>query len=228
MSDSNNQLITPVYVWEVPVRIFHWVNALALVVLGVTGYLIGNPPALLMQTDAYNSYWFGTNRFIHFASAYVFLFNWIFRIFWSFVGNSYARWNNFIPMTGEQWAEIIQVLKIDILMVTSGQVKSKGHNALASLIYLILALVSLYSILTGFALYAPMSDSMIPGFFSWFGGFFESEMTLRYWHHAALWFYGLFVITHVYLVAFHDFIEARGVISSIVGGWKFIFNNEHK
>ena len=33
----------PAYVWEVPVRIWHWVMALCLVVLWTTGYLIGSP-----------------------------------------------------------------------------------------------------------------------------------------------------------------------------------------
>src|SRR6056297_847521 len=34
---------TSVYVYEVPVRLWHWVNALAIVVLCVTGYLIAKP-----------------------------------------------------------------------------------------------------------------------------------------------------------------------------------------
>ncbi len=216
--------VTPVYVWEVPVRIFHWVNAIALVVLAVTGYLIGNPPALLTQQEAYFGYWFGWVRFLHLASAYFFLFNWVFRIFWAFVGNSYARWDNFIPMTKAQWDEIVCVIKVDLLQMVCGPIKSVGHNALASTIYLVLFVASLFQILTGFALLDPMSQSLIPNLFSWFGVFFESEMTLRFWHHATLWFFILFVITHIYLVIYHDYVEARGVISSIVGGWKFIFN----
>ena len=30
-----------------------------------------------------------------------------------------------------------------------------------------------------------------------------------------------FIIVHVYLAFYHDYIEGRGTISSIVGGWKF-------
>ncbi|PWB80064.1 MAG: Ni/Fe-hydrogenase, b-type cytochrome subunit, partial [Methylocystaceae bacterium] len=32
-----------VYVYEAPVRLWHWVNALAIVVLALTGYLIATP-----------------------------------------------------------------------------------------------------------------------------------------------------------------------------------------
>ena len=31
------------YVYEAPVRAWHWINALAIVVLGITGYFIGQP-----------------------------------------------------------------------------------------------------------------------------------------------------------------------------------------
>ena len=33
-----------VYVWEMPVRAYHWINAIVLVVLCITGYLIGASP----------------------------------------------------------------------------------------------------------------------------------------------------------------------------------------
>ncbi|MBF8247340.1 MAG: Ni/Fe-hydrogenase, b-type cytochrome subunit, partial [Bacteroidetes bacterium] len=31
-----------VYVWQLPVRFYHWVNALVVGTLAVTGYLIGS------------------------------------------------------------------------------------------------------------------------------------------------------------------------------------------
>lgn len=61
-------------------------------------------------------------RFIHFVAAYVFFFNFVFRIYWGFVGNRYARWDNFVPLTGrllrKQTAETIEVLKVDVLQAT--------------------------------------------------------------------------------------------------------------
>ncbi len=35
-------------------------------------------------------------------------------------------------------------------------------------------------------------------------------------------FFILFVVIHVYLVFYHDYVEGRGETSSMVGGWKFI------
>ena len=46
-------------------------------------------------------------------------------------------------------------------------------------------------------------------------------MSVRHLHHTLLWFFVGFIIVHVYLSFYHDYIEGRGTISSIVGGWKF-------
>ena len=95
-----------VQVWELPVRIYHWVNALCILSLVITGYIIGSPPAFMKGTEAYFNYWFGTVRFIHFVTAFVFFFNFLVRIYWGFAGNEFSRWYNFIPLKRCQWKEI--------------------------------------------------------------------------------------------------------------------------
>ena len=93
------------YVWEWPVRMYHWVNLLCVSTLCVTGILIGHPLAIQLGREASFSYWFGTVRFIHFATGFVFFFNFVFRVYWGFVGNRYARWNNYVPYRKEQFRE---------------------------------------------------------------------------------------------------------------------------
>jgi hypothetical protein len=68
-----------VYVWELPVRVYHWINAVALVLLCVTGYLIGAPIRAFYAAEAYQQYWFGWVRFIHFLAAFVYVFNFLAR-----------------------------------------------------------------------------------------------------------------------------------------------------
>jgi len=43
MTNASVATYERVYVWELPVRFYHWVNALCVVVLIATGYMIGNP-----------------------------------------------------------------------------------------------------------------------------------------------------------------------------------------
>ncbi len=210
-----------VYVWELPVRLYHWVNAVALTVLIVTGYLIGAPQRIFYASEAYQLYWFGTVRFIHFLSAYIYVFNFAFRIYWGFVGNRYARWNNFFPLKKWQREEIVDVIKTDVLQTKLHGAISTGHNSLAAFIYFLTFLAFCAQSITGFALYSSMSTSFMPRLFTWIVPLMGGEMRVRYWHHTLMWFFITFIIVHIYLSFYHDYIEGRGTISSIVGGWKF-------
>lgn len=210
-----------IYVWEFPVRLFHWVNALCVVVLGATGYLIGHPVTIAYANEAYQQYWFGTVRFLHFMTAYVLFFNFFIRVYWAFVGNVYARWTNFLPLKKQQWRDIFQVLQVDILQTRTRGFISIGHNALAAVIYFLFFLAFLFQVVTGFALYSSMSQSWVPKMFSWARPLMGGDFALRQWHHAMMWFFILFTLVHVYLVFYHDYIEGRGTTSSMVGGWKF-------
>ena len=221
MAQSEAIRFNRIYVWELPVRIYHWLNALCVLVLIATGYLIGNPLAIAYSNEAYQQYWFGTVRFVHFVTAFIFFFNFLVRIYWGFVGNRYARWNNFIPHYAGQIREVFEVLRVDILQTEPQGKISIGHNALAGMIYFLSFLVFLFQAFTGFALYSSMSESFFPGLFAWVVPLMGGDMAVRWWHHTAMWFFILFTIIHVYLVFYHDYVEGRGTTSSMVGGWKF-------
>jgi len=214
--------LVEVYVWELPVRFYHWINALCIVVLCATGIIIANPPAIMNANEAAFAYWFGYVRFIHFVTAFVFLFNFLFRIYWGFIGNKFADWKNFIPYRKSQWLEILEVIKVDILLLKEKPVDSIGHNSLASTIYFSLFLAFLLQCLTGFGLYAQMSHAFLAKMFVWVIPLFGGDLLIRQIHHTLMWFFIIFAIVHVYLVFYHDYIERRGVTSSMIGGWKFI------
>jgi len=214
--------IKRIYVWEIPVRIFHWVNVLCIVVLIITGYIIGQPPAIQHGTEASFNYWFGINRFIHFLFAYIFFFNFLLRVYWAFAGNKYARWDVFIPYKKSQWKEIFEVLKVDILHIEKRSIESEGHNALASFTYLITFLAFLLQSLTGFGMYAAMSNSWFPKLFAWFIPLVGGDMPARHIHHILMWVFIIFALIHIYLVFYHDYVERGSVPSSMIGGWKFI------
>lgn len=221
-NSAKKAVISEQYVWELPVRFYHWINALCIVVLCVTGYLIGRPPALQSASEASFSYWFGTVRFIHFIAAFVFFFNFVYRTYWGFVGNKYARWYNFIPYKKSQWKEILCVLKVDILQTTNKRFSTVGHNNLAAFTYFLTFLAFAFQSLTGFGLYAAMSSSFFPHLFAWIVPILGGDFMARQIHHILMWFFILFAMVHVYLVFYHDYIERNGITSSMIGGWKFV------
>ena len=215
-----------VMVWELPVRIFHWINVLAIIVLTITGFLIANPPALLSSAEATNLHTFGIIRFIHFTAAYIFFFNMLMRIYWSFVGNQFAHWRAFWPFSKKMWNNFIHVLKIDVLLFNEDEENlsnvSIGHNSIAAASYIVLFLLALVQVFTGFGLYADMSGWWLPKLFDWVIPFLGGDFMTRTIHHIAMWGFILFSLVHVYLVFYHDWLEQRGEVSSMFGGYKFV------
>ncbi|NNE02583.1 MAG: Ni/Fe-hydrogenase, b-type cytochrome subunit [Eudoraea sp.] len=214
-----------VMVWELPVRIFHWLNVLAIIVLIVTGFLIANPPALLSSTEATDLHSFGVIRFIHFTAAYVFFFVMILRIYWAFVGNRFAHWRAFLP-SKRKLRNLWHVLRVDVLLQNEKihDVKniSIGHNSMAIISYLGMFFIALVQIFTGFALYADLSSWFLPKLFSWVIPLFGGDFMVRTIHHIATWIFIFFSMIHIYLVFYHDWLEGRGEVSSMFGGYKFV------
>lgn len=215
-----------IYVWEVPVRVFHWINAVSILLLAATGFLIGNPVTIFNANEAYQQYWYGWVRFIHFASAYIFFFNLLFRIYWAFVGNEFSNWRVYVPYRKEQFVSLWHTLRVDIIQLDLRGKIHAGHNYMASFTYFGLLFVGLFMIISGFGLYSSMSGSYIPWLFSWIIPLMDGDANVRWWHHMLMWAFGVFTVIHVYLCFFHDYVEGRGTISSIFDGWKFLREDE--
>ena len=215
-----------IYVWEVPVRLFHWINVVTILLLAVTGYLIGNPQAIFQANEAYQQYWFGWVRFTHFAAAYIFFFNALFRLYWAFAGNQFASWRNYVPYRKRQFVELWETVRVDIIQLDLRGKIAVGHNYLASFTYFAMIFVFLFMVVTGFGLYASMSDAWLPQLFTWIIPLMGGDANVRQWHHLVMWAFVVFTIIHLYLVYYHDHVEGRGTTSSIIDGWKFIREDE--
>jgi len=79
-----------VYVYEKPVRLWHSLNALVIVALTVTGYLIASPLASV-GGEASDHFVMGYVRFLHFAAGYLLAIGLLFRAYWAYAGNEHAR-----------------------------------------------------------------------------------------------------------------------------------------
>lgn len=223
-------LLTPefkrVYVWELPIRFTHWINVLSILTLIGTGIIIGNPPAIMSGSEASHSYWFGTVRFIHFMTAYIFTFNLIVRLYWAFVGNRYSNWRVFFPFNRKSFKKILHVFKVDVFLQNDKKEDltniAVGHNPFAAFSYLLLFFLCFVQIATGFALFSTNASWFFPRMFRWVISLFGEEFMIRSFHHAVTWLLILFTLIHVYLVVYHDWLEGRGEVSSMFGGYKFV------
>ncbi len=221
-----------VYVWELPVRIFHWINALAIVILTGTGFVIANPPVFLSSAEASNSYWFGYIRMIHFVTAYVMIANILFRLYWAFAGNRFANWKEFIPFTKKGFRNFWYVLRVDVFLMPDKTHRlsniSVGHNSVAAFSYFLMFILVIIQVGTGFGLFADNASWFLPKFLGSIGAIFGNNIKMRFMHHMLTWIFLAFVVIHVYLVLYHDYVEARGETSSMLSGFKFILRKRIK
>lgn len=120
----------PIYVFEAPVRIWHWVHAISILVLAATGYLIANPlPS--MGGEASEHFFMGNLRLVHFVAAYVFTIGFLLRIYWALVGNKYSRELFYLPLwRADWWRQMWHEIKF-YLFLTRKMDKIPAHNALA-------------------------------------------------------------------------------------------------
>ena len=89
-------------------------------------------------------------------------------------------------------------------------------------------LLALVQVFTGFALYADMSTWWLPKLFEWVTPLFGGDILLRTVHHITMWMFIFFSMVHVYLVFYHDWLEGRGEVSSMFGGYKFVRRSRFK
>ena len=219
-------LFNRIFVWEVPVRIFHWVNVLAIITLSITGYVIANPPAIMSGAEATNQYAFGIVRFIHFATAYIFLAFMIYRIAWSFIGNKYSNWKVFFPYTKMSIKDTLFILTDHIFLQNAKIYDFRknwiGHNPVAAWSYSIVFILMFVQVFTGFGLYSDNATWWLPKLFSWVVPLLGGDFNARLIHHIVMWVFVVFAVFHIYLSMWHDWLEGRGEVSSMVSGYKFI------
>jgi Ni/Fe-hydrogenase 1 B-type cytochrome subunit len=214
--------VSSVYVYEAPVRLWHWVNALAIVVLAVSGYFIGSPlPA--MPGEASDHYLMGYIRFAHFAAGYVLAVGLAMRAYWALVGNHHARELFTLPITRAAYWREVQAMAAWYLFLRPRPNQYVGHNPLARLaMFFGYLLLTLFMIVTGFALYgegAQAGSWSHTAFTSWviplFGG---NSQTVHTWHHLGLWAMVCFVILHVYAAIREDIMGRQSIVSTMVSG----------
>ena len=209
-----------IYVWELPVRIFHWLNAAAIMFLMITGFYIGKPfVGAAVQEEAYYSFLMGWGRYIHFLAAFIFIANMVFRLYWFFRGNKYSGSNLFRIIF---WKEVWVMLKY-YLFVTKEKPHYAGHNPLAQLSYWIfVGLGSVIAVLTGLYLYfEPQPESFLGGIFMGIAFLIgEDSFTIRSLHHLLLWSFMLFIVIHIYMSFRDDYLQRNGTMSSIFTGYK--------
>jgi Ni/Fe-hydrogenase 1 B-type cytochrome subunit len=214
-----------VYVWEAPVRLWHWVMMFAMFVLIATGFFIGVPPPTV-PGEASENFLFGYIRFAHFAAGYIFAVFFVLRVYWAIVGNKYAREIFIVPfslLTAKFWKGLINDVLFYLYMKKEPG-SYEGHNPLAAVaMFFMYLLGTVWMILSGFALYgegAGMGSWQFTYFTSWLQPLVGDSQQLHTYHRLGMWYLIIFSMAHMYMVVRQDVFTKETIISTMVNGWR--------
>lgn len=210
------------YIYDAPVRLWHWATALLVLALCLTGYFIASPPQSVAG-DTSELWTLGRLREWHFMAAWLLTIGLLWRGYWAVVGGKHARLIYFVPFwSGAWWKELWSVVRWYLFLDLKTH-RWVGHNPLArGSMFLMFTVASTFMVFSGMALYGEQKgyDSWESTLFGWMISLFGSSMTLRSWHHITMYVLVLFSIAHIY-AAFRDDIMGRvSTISSMISGWR--------
>lgn len=224
-----------VFVWSRKIRLFHWINVIAILLLIVIGTIIFNGKILGVSTEGKVLL-----KTIHVLVGYVFAINLIFRLIIAFVGKNQERWNKILPFK--------KGFKAELTEFTLGEKQAyKGHNPAGKL--MVLALLSLMTIQMISGLVIAGTDIYYPPF----GHYFAESIAIDKDKVAAIQPYSKenvdevsyqamrdvrkpFITAHVYsfyclllLIPLHIFgviiaerREKSALVSAMVNGYKYL------
>jgi Ni/Fe-hydrogenase 1 B-type cytochrome subunit len=212
---------SPIYVWELPVRVTHWAIVTSIVILAITGFYI-HSPFLVPSEPVEASSQMATVRFWHEIFAIVFSLSVAFRFYWGFVGNSFSSWRQIIPHRKDQF-HWMREMGAYYTFRRRHPAPYAGHNHLAGLAYSVVSVGMFAQILTGLLLFGwIMQSGVIHTLFGWGNALPGGIQGVRSIHYLITFLFLAFLIHHVYSAILVDIEERTGVMSSIFSGYKNI------
>ncbi|GLR90069.1 hypothetical protein GCM10007857_67830 [Bradyrhizobium iriomotense] len=217
-----------IYVYEAPVRTCHWVNALSILVLMVSGYLIGTPPPMVAASG---NFVIGYIRFAHFAAAQVLAVFFLVRILWALFGNHHSRQIFYIPVHRKQfWKDVLHEIRWYAFLEREPKIYV-DHNPLAqTAIFTGFTLLVPFMIVTGFALFSEGAgiDSWQHELFGWVFALWPNSHDVHTWHRLGMWALTIFLMVHIYAAVREDIMSPQSIISSMISGVRQCRDNRRR
>ena len=226
-------------VWDLPTRLFHWINFTAVISLIFFGMIMLYKKELgITSVEAK----IGLKE-VHVIIGYIFVLNLGFRLLWGFIGNRYARWRTILP--GKGFLQSVQDYKASL--GTGNPQQFLGHNPLGRLAVTVILLLLIVMAATGliragtdiyyppFGAYvaeyvaAPDTDpaSLVP--YNPTGTIAEKADRLKAFkkpfgiiHLYSAYILMFIIVVHIAAVVFTEVREGGGIISAMFTGRKVL------
>lgn len=132
-----NEQLKPILVWSKKIRVFHWLNVIAILTLITLGVFILNAKVFGVSVEGKILL-----KTIHVIVGYVFVSNLLVRVLFGFIGKGYEKWAKTLAFNKGFRQQLTQHLK-------NPTKPNKGHNPLGKLMITALYLFMMIQGVTG-------------------------------------------------------------------------------
>lgn len=220
-------------------RIIHWVTVLSMIVAVATGLYIGHPYYQTFIADpAVDKYVMAWNRWGHFIVAIIFDVTAVLIGYLYFFSRFEQPYKKLIPNK----KNIVEFFEVFLNLITFNRRKkfdsshSDSFNIVFFTVFHILLVLMLF---TGLQLYVhalASGDSSIGAWWpamlhlvtDWTLDVFGGNMGVRIVHHTSMYFILAWIMCHIYYQVWRTIFWQEGDISIVVGGSKFVKDEESK
>lgn len=212
-----------VLLWNWPLRTLHWLTALSVLTLAVSGLYIGRP-YFMTSPGPTAGFMMGWMRFIHFTAAGLLVAVGTVRVYlWIYGGSKFERLPALIPHSRKDWTNLVRQVRSYALIDLRHRPHYLGHNPLQQIAYTGIYLLATFQVFTGFAMYG-LHD---PGgffyrWFYWIGPLLGGWQETRFLHHVATWGFLTFIPVHIYFGIRTDVTDRDGTMSSVFTGGRYV------
>ena len=218
-----------VYEFSIGLRLTHWIRALMIVVLTVSGlyiaYAFSAPVITGEPINFMNAKW----RAVHEIAGFVLIGCFIFKLYlFIFDKSSHIERASFWDFINPR----IWIAQIKYYLFMGEHPRLKGaYNSLQFIAYLGFYVMLAGICLTGLILYSHNYHEGLGGLIyepmRWFEALMGGLANVRAIHHILNWGIVIFVCVHVYMAVFNAVKGKNGGMDAIVSGYKYLDDEHH-
>ena len=210
----------PQFVYSSANRILHWLRAITITVLTITGFYIADP--FLTPSERYNELKFAQWETWHYIFGFILIAAAVIRIYLFFFGKGHIRETNSLKDVFSLKSWLTQLKSYFFI----GELQKKGiYGPLQFVTYTMIMLLIILAMLTGLILYSNVYHQGLAGYMyeplsviaGWMGGL----AYVRLIHHIVMWGFIIFVPIHIYMVVWQAIRFKHNALDVMFTGYDY-------
>lgn len=206
-------------------RLTHWIRAIAIVVLIVTGFYIAYVFIAPEVTNTPTNFLNAKFRAVHQIAGFILIACFLVKVYLFFFNtlSSKERISFKDALSLKRWKA---QLKYYLFLGEHPKEQRGLYNPLQFVTYTFFYLLLFELIVTGLVLYAHVYHSGLGGFIHAPARWVEMQLgglaNVRLFHHVGMWCVIIFVVLHIYMAVFNAIKDRNGGVDGMVSGYKFV------